>query len=216
MNQYNLILDASAFDRGLGNIKRWCNSNPKQKFKLQIYIPTFTINELNYLTNKFKSFNSKEALKFIETSTNNLNNDQNYDLIIEFSEILDIIPFSKVNVNDSSIVNKLPLRLKNLLKSCYYKCNLEESDVKWILVTEDPKIHEAANECNIPNCSIVDIDILLSKELNDKSFRESEKFNNLMLKNSIEKVTDDGDNVLITDFDKTVYASRGSGKLWTP
>lgn len=71
-------------------------------------------------------------------------------------------------------------------------------------------------QCNIPSCSIVDVDSILSKDMNDKSFRESEKFNNMMLKNGTKEESENGREIIRTNFNKTVYASRGTGELWSP
>lgn len=218
MNQYNFILDASAFERGLGNIKRWCEVC-KGKAKLNLYIPTFTLNELDFLQQRHKSFNARESLSFIDNLEPRLGKVQNpeLDMIIEFPDILDVIQWSDVNINNIETINKLPRRFKNLLKSCVYKCHLDDSDkAQWILVTEDSQVRKIADQCNIPWCSIIEVDSILSKEFKDKSFQEIEKFNDLLLKNGVSQVNEDGENVVKTKFKKTMYASRGKGSLWTP
>ncbi|KAL3232597.1 Nonsense-mediated decay protein 4 [Nakaseomyces bracarensis] len=243
MSQYNFILDASAFEKGLGNVKRWCQV-PKQGSKdsvhLRFYVPTFTLQELNFLQGRHKSFPAKEALKFIDkletlTSDNQSNHTvigrkvdddirTDLELFIEFPDILDAVSWSTVldqvtegpSVVDS--LNKLPKRFKLLLKSCVFKCHLENDDgLRWILLTEDPQVRKIATQCHIPWVSIVDADSVISRDMNDRSFRNSEKFNNTMLKRGVTKGEDlNGREVVKTSFDQTVYASRGSGKLWTP
>lgn len=244
MNQYNFILDASAFEKGLGNVKRWCQSNGnvdgKKNVYLRFYVPTFTLQELNFLQYRHKSFSAKEALKFIdklETATSegqrnhvvigrkkeeDLRSD--LELFIEFPDILDAVTWPTVlsycTEGQATIdsLNKLPKRFKILLKSCVYKCHLEDDDrIRWILVTEDPQVRKIASQCHIPWCSIVDADSIISKDMNDRSFRDSEKFNSMMLKRGVAKSENmDGKEVIKTNFDQTVYATRGSGKLWTP
>lgn len=240
MSQYNFILDASAFEKGLGNVKRWCQV-PKQGSKnsvhLRFYVPTFTLQELNFLQGRHKSFPAKEALKFIdklETITSESqrghvigrkHDDEirtDLELFIEFPDILDAVSWSNVldHASESSSVdslNKLPKRFKLLLKSCVYKYHLEDDGLRWILVTEDPQVRKIATQCHIPWVSIVDADSVISRDINDMSFRNSEKFNNTMLKRGVTKGEDqNGREVVKTSFDQTVYASRGKGKLWTP
>ncbi|CAI1601136.1 hypothetical protein SEUBUCD646_0L04040 [Saccharomyces eubayanus] len=218
MTQYNFIIDASAFEKGLGNIKRWC-SDCTETVTLNFYIPTFTLNELDFLQQRRKSFAARESLKFIDRLDDP--SFTNLKVFIEFPEVLDIILWSDVmeHNNNAGKVNiaKLPKRLKNLLKSCIYKCYLDGNEgLHWFLISEDSQIRDMAVQCNIPSCSIVDVDSILSKDMNDKSFRESEKFNNMMLKNGTKEESENGRETIKTNFDKTVYASRGTGELWSP
>jgi len=225
MSQYNFVVDASAFEKGLGNIRRWCNG-PSEKLSINLYIPTFTLRELDFLQHRRKSFSAKESFKYIDTLTNisdygNGHDDessQKVDIVIEFPEILDSINWDDVNVNQVGSLDRLPRRLKTLLKSAAYKClDMDENDpLRWILLTEDPQIREAAKLCDIPSCSIVDVDNILSKELNLKSFQNSERFNKMIKKNGTKQQDENGGDVVMTDFNKTVYASRENGKLWTP
>ena len=244
-NQYNFILDASAFEKGLGNIKRWAVNCPK-KVKLRFYIPTYTLRELDFLQHRRKSFNAREALKFIDdlsskpagfdpirtnsdngaataaanntSTTTPAETNTRIELFVEFPEILSTIPWSQVNVDNIDYVNKAPRRLRDLLKSCTFKCSPEENDdgLHWILITEDPQIQSLVGYCNIPWCSIVDADSILSKDLNDRSFRASERFNKLILKSGVKEQNVFGQDCVKTDFSKDVYASRGKGKLWSP
>ncbi|CCD27092.1 Nmd4p NDAI_0J02000 [Naumovozyma dairenensis CBS 421] len=239
MPQYNFILEASAFNRGLGNIKRWITQNTDngnttntsmnedlETINLNFYIPTYTLKELDFLQYHDKSFNARESLKFIDnyanpTHSNGNKNESNVQLIIEFPDILDLVPWSDIlqstDGSNQSIdqLNKLPRRLKNFLKSCIYK--LHDDDVKWILITEDEKIRKISTLCNIPWCSIVDADSLLSKEFNYKSFQETESFYNSILKNGgVKQINSNGDQIIKTNFENTVYAKRGAGELWSP
>ncbi|KAG0663437.1 nonsense-mediated decay protein 4 [Maudiozyma exigua] len=226
MNQYNFVVDASAFEKGLGNIKRWCN-RPSNKITINLYIPTFTLKELDFLQHRRKSFSAKESLKYIDTLTNIPSYNENdhdssqnppVEVIVEFPELLDSINWDDVNINGISSLDRLPRRLKNLLKSAAYKClDMDNNDpLRWILLTEDPQIRDAAKQCDIPSCSIVDVDNILSKELNLKSFQNSEKFNNMVMKNGTRRMNENGNDLVMTDFNKTMYASRGNGKLWSP
>lgn len=222
MNEYNFILEASSFEKGLGNIKRWCENCP-DKIKLRLYIPTFTLNELDFLRYKRRSFVARESLKFIDSVEGQ--KDNNPDFIIEFPDILEIISWSEVldavgdNNKDTETLNKLPRRFKNLVKSCLYKCQFDDGSdgLKWILVTEDSQVRDLANICNIPWCSIVDADSTLSRELNVKQYKEDKKFNHLIVKNGVkEETTKQGQKFIRTNFESTVYAPRGSGELWSP
>lgn len=225
-SQYNFILDASSFEKGLGNVKRWMVQYPAtNKIKLNFYIPTYTLKELDFLQYREKSFTAKEALKFIDSLETPLITDkkkENFNMIIEMPDLLDIISWNdvldSVNSNrDKDELNKIPRRYKNLLKSCVFKCNMEDENLKWILITEDTKVRKYASLCNIPWCSIVDADSILSREINDKNFQDSEKFLNLLLKNGgIKAENENGEQIIKTSFEKSVYASRGSGKLWSP
>lgn len=221
MNTYNFILEASSFEKGLGNIKRWCQDCP-DSIRLRLYMPTFTLNELDFLRYKRKSFVARESLKFIDSIDHKT---ENPEIIIEFPEILDIISWSEVldfvgeNPSDVDTLNRLPRRLKNLIKSCLYKCQFDDGTdgLKWILITEDPQVRSLANICRIPWCSLVDADSALTKEMNAKQYKESERFNKLMVKNGIKEETSQyGQRVVKTTFESTVYAPRGRGELWSP
>lgn len=220
-NAYNFVVEASSFEKGLGNIKRWCLECPETT-TLRLYIPTFTLNELDFLRYKRKSFVARESLKFIDNIHDHPSG--NPELIIEFPDIPDILAWSEVlefvgdNPKDLETLNKLPKRLKDLVKSCLYKCQFDGSDgLKWILITEDPQVRNLANICRIPWCSLVDADSALTKEMNVKQYKESKKFNDFIVKSGIkEETTKQGQRVVKTNFEKTVYAPRGRGELWSP
>ncbi|CAL9729278.1 nonsense-mediated decay protein 4 [Monosporozyma unispora] len=266
VNNYHFVVDASAFEKGLGNIKRWDQwlngknlKKSSKKIHMELYVPVFTMRELEFLQFRRRSNNAKDALKFIEQQLNIQNHSnspqshRSLELIMEYEDILNTIPWAEVNINRVDRINRVPKRFKDLLKSCTYKCRLssdisiygesddddiievqDESDItnnnndhyetengsgntgRWILVTEDPEIRQFADLCNIPHCSIVQIDSLLSKDLNDKTFKDTKKFNDMVMKNGIKEVSSNGDDIVKTKFKKTIYASRGSGKLWTP
>lgn len=285
VNNYYFVIDASAFEKGLGNIKRWDQwlngrkniQKKSKKVHIQLYIPTFTMGELEFLQFRRRSNNAREALKFIEQNNlknssvaNQMQGETSLEIIMEYPDILSTIPWSEVNIHHIDRLNKIPKRFKDLLKSCTYKCRLsndtfqqqeEESynddiieveDIevsnmrnnvktnknaedsennkmihkevdnnfnlksRWILITEDPEVRQFADLCDIPHCSIVQVDSLLSKDLNDKTFKDTRRFNDLVLKSGIKQVSSDGNDIVKTKFKKTIYASRGSGKLWTP
>lgn len=72
----NLILDHSAFVRGIGNIKRWFNldyikSNliKDEKVALNIYIPSYTLHEFDFAKRgtSMMATNARQAIRFIDT-----------------------------------------------------------------------------------------------------------------------------------------------------
>lgn len=86
----NFILDPSALTLGLGNIERWFDKNYFQaqvkdkdvKIVLNLYLPTYTLNELDYQRKGpiVGSTRAQEALKFIDRIL------ENDDGILEFNE----------------------------------------------------------------------------------------------------------------------------------
>lgn len=214
LSEYNFILDASSLEKGLGNIKRWCQES-RGKVVLRLYIPTYTLQELDFLRYKRRSFGAKEALKFIDQATN-----EYPDIIVEFPETLDLVLWSEVTSvvdgKEAEVLNRLPRRLKNLLRSCVYKCQLEENHLRWILVAEDIKIKELVGTCSIPCCSLVDAESTLTRETNEKQYEENQKFNHLIQSKGTGESLMGGRKVVRTNFDSTVYASRGKGSLWEP
>ncbi|SGZ52951.1 CIC11C00000001119 [Sungouiella intermedia] len=76
----NLILDNSSFIRGFGNIKRWFDQKyiksqlmpdgkePKESIQLNIYIPSYTLHELEFLRkgSSLLATNARKALAFID------------------------------------------------------------------------------------------------------------------------------------------------------
>lgn len=75
--EVNFILDHHAFVRGIGNIKRWFNSEyVEQQFDskfdglltLNIYIPTYTLHEFEYVKrgSSMTATNTRGAIKFID------------------------------------------------------------------------------------------------------------------------------------------------------
>lgn len=223
MNEYNFILDASCFEKGLGIIKRWLKECPG-KVKLRLYIPTYTLNELDFLKFKKKSYTAKESLKFIDIVCTDNDSSFGPEFIIEFPEILELVTWSEVLefVNDASkkdTLNKLPGRIKGLMKSCLYKCQFDDGSdgLKWIFISEDPLVRDMADICRVPCCSIVDADSILDKDMNTTAYQENQKFNNLVSQNGIKEETSTrGKKTVTTKFENTLYAPRGSGKLWTP
>lgn len=78
--EVRLLLDNSALTRGFGNVKRWFNEDyiksqlratkkaSGKKIHLSIYLPSYTLHELEYLRkgNTALASNAREALKFID------------------------------------------------------------------------------------------------------------------------------------------------------
>lgn len=73
----NVILDHSAFVRGIGNIKRWFNQEyikahidptAKEDIYLNIYIPSYTLHEFDYVKKgtSMMATNAREAIRFID------------------------------------------------------------------------------------------------------------------------------------------------------
>lgn len=204
-SSYQLIIDSSALERGLGNIRRWERAGSRVK----IYVPTYTLNELEYLSRRVQSTIAREALLYLEQYT---------DIEHEIPEIVDAVSWREVlGLADSAsinMLNKLPARLKQLLRSCVYKRHLDNPEDHWVLLTEDARIREAALCCQIPCATVVEVDSMLSKDLNDYSFRQSAKFNEKLLRSAKNK--DPEHAVAVTDFKKSLFANRGKGKLWSP
>lgn len=73
----NVILDHSAFVRGIGNIKRWFNEeyirahiseDAKEQIYLNIYIPSYTLHEFDYVKKgtSMMATNAREAIRFVD------------------------------------------------------------------------------------------------------------------------------------------------------
>lgn len=212
---FHFILDASALEKGLGNIKQWIPCNDSN-FLLQLYIPTYTLHELDFQKFKRKSYAARESLKFIDQ----LEDTSYFQLIIEFPDLVDLITWSEVSQfmkKTDTCLSLLNPRHKNLLKSCIYKCYLEEKEnVEWILVTEDPVIRQLAVEFQIPYFSIVEADQLISQKQHKNIYMNNVKFSKYLVKKSIKQIQNEGKEIYKTKFDRMVYAPRGHGELWTP
>lgn len=74
----NLILDHTAFVRGIGNIKRWFNSeyikanhriDNNELIYLNIYIPSYTLHEFDFVKKgtSMTATNAREAIRFIDS-----------------------------------------------------------------------------------------------------------------------------------------------------
>ncbi|SCV05903.1 LANO_0H17722g1_1 [Lachancea nothofagi CBS 11611] len=217
------ILDASCLEKGIGNVKRWCEPDQARKIsRLSLYIPTFTLQELDFLKYRRNSYTAKEALRFIDRA----DFPESVDLLIEFPELLDTILWSDVlerqvaEVTDFDLrpntSRSLPRRLRNLLKSCTYKCHLEGSnDQVWTLITEDPQVRNLADAFAIPHCSLVSADQEICKNLDKRAFQQNVKFSDYLKKKSV-KDTSNGKEVYRAKFDQAMYATRGPGDLWSP
>ncbi|KAK6461528.1 hypothetical protein DFJ63DRAFT_336319 [Scheffersomyces coipomensis] len=96
----NLILDRTAFIRGIGNVKRWFNdeyvktnmNTSKGSITLNIYIPSYTLHEFDFAKKgmSMSASNAREALRFIDKfiesegePKENTTNPILYNLIIE-------------------------------------------------------------------------------------------------------------------------------------
>ncbi|KAK6465039.1 hypothetical protein DFJ63DRAFT_5010 [Scheffersomyces coipomensis] len=96
----NLILDHTAFIRGIGNVKRWFNdeyvktnmNTSKGSITLNIYIPSYTLHEFDFAKKgmSMSASNAREALRFIDKfiesegePKENTTNPISYNLIIE-------------------------------------------------------------------------------------------------------------------------------------
>ncbi|KAI5951358.1 NMD4 [Candida jiufengensis] len=88
LRQVKLILDQTAFVRGIGNIKRWFNEEYiNQNFNrnsdpilLNLYIPSYTLHEFEFVKKgtSISATNAREAIKFIDQHLENYNyQDQN-------------------------------------------------------------------------------------------------------------------------------------------
>lgn len=74
--EVNFVMDPSAFLLGLGNIKRWFQTeyfrtqlkNKAERLQLGVYLPTYTLNELNHQRRgqTMSSTKAREALSFID------------------------------------------------------------------------------------------------------------------------------------------------------
>ncbi|KAK6458084.1 uncharacterized protein RJT20DRAFT_28815 [Scheffersomyces xylosifermentans] len=72
----NLILDHSAFVRGIGNIKRWFNDDyvktnlgkNSEAINLNIFIPSYTLHEFDFIKKgtSMTATNAREAIRFID------------------------------------------------------------------------------------------------------------------------------------------------------
>lgn len=77
----NLILDDSAFIRGIGNVKRWFDkgyvarqlkaskkNNSEEKVKLNVYIPSYTLHEFKFAkkSTSILGSNAREAIKLVD------------------------------------------------------------------------------------------------------------------------------------------------------
>ena len=76
-----LMLDHSAFVRGIGNIKRWFNEeyikqnfdNSSDQIVLNLYIPSYTLHEFDFAKKgtSISATNAREAIKFIDNYLEN-------------------------------------------------------------------------------------------------------------------------------------------------
>ncbi|SCU78119.1 LAMI_0A03510g1_1 [Lachancea mirantina] len=224
MAEFCYILDASALEKGVGHIKKWCDQeNKRSDVALSLYIPSYTLQELDFLKFRRNSPTAREALHFIDHTTTCQDGPE---IIIEFPDLLDTIVWSEVLAFQTQELPEYDLtgatqrsllrRYKMLLKSCVYKCHLEgRNDKTWILVTEDSTVRRLANAFQIPYCSVVAADGDISRQVDKRSHRRNVKFNKYLKKKSTKEVTN-GKEVYKTNFSDMMYAPRGGGELWSP
>ena len=81
VRQVRLILDHTAFVRGIGNIKRWFNeeyitrntTRTDEIIKLNIYVPSYTLHEFDFVKKgtSITATNAREAIRFIDNYLEN-------------------------------------------------------------------------------------------------------------------------------------------------
>ncbi|KAI5960141.1 NMD4 [Candida pseudojiufengensis] len=81
--QVKLILDQTAFVRGIGNIKRWFNDDyinsnfnkNSEPILLELHIPSYTLHEFEFVKKgtSISATNAREAIKFIDNHLENYN-----------------------------------------------------------------------------------------------------------------------------------------------
>lgn len=96
----NLILDHTAFVRGIGNLKRWFNKafvddtlrTADSKVVLTLYIPSYTLHEFDFVKKgtSMVATNAREAIRFIDEHLGAMNNISGtrlaYDVQIELAD----------------------------------------------------------------------------------------------------------------------------------
>ncbi|KAH3898915.1 Nmd4p SCDLUD_005259 [Saccharomycodes ludwigii] len=128
------ILDASCFEKALGHVLEWIElTSNKQKNSICFYLPTFTIEELNFLKNKRKNMNAIKSLKIIDTKSdffdlelcdeglkdNTSSGNGSWNSILEKYLIIE-------KEKNSTYIKKLPSRFKKLIKAYY---NFQEKTI---------------------------------------------------------------------------------------
>lgn len=90
-----LILDQTAFVRGIGNIKRWFNEDyinknatrTNETIKLNIYVPSYTLHEFDFVKKgtSITATNAREAIRFIDNYLENEVKSKSTKIIYDFS-----------------------------------------------------------------------------------------------------------------------------------
>ncbi|AET40649.1 Nmd4p Ecym_6268 [Eremothecium cymbalariae DBVPG len=215
------ILDASVFQKGLGNIRQWYDDVSSQKqnlLQVHLYIPTYTLMELDFQQAKRKSYIAGQSLKFID----GIKESQWFHLHLEYPETVgkvlddDVARFAKGSAGKLSISGLRP-KFQTLLKSCVYKCLLEEEqkDANWIVVTEDPHVVSILDEHGVPHVDLMQADRMVQEILQTIPFKRHARFNE-DLRRTVRRVELDGKQVFKTSFEQVLYAPRGRGTLWSP
>lgn len=217
---FNLILDASAFEKGLGNISLWPMINHKDLL-INAYIPVYTVEELDFQRFRRKSFMAKKALHFVDQ----LQETDVFKLHLEYPELNEAISWNetlKMADPKPSSQQLIPTRFKKLLKSCFLKCyyepkmEVEGKEGGWILVTEDEKVRALARQFHIPHISVVEADSALGSFVKSDNYQTNVAFSRNLKENSDRKKVEDGKEVYVTNFDEDFLASRPTGELFVP
>ena len=87
---FNFILDSSAFQKGLGNITLWTELQHPDVL-VNVYIPVFTIQELDFQRFRRKSFVAKKALHFIDA----LQERDHFKMQLEYPELNEAISWNE-------------------------------------------------------------------------------------------------------------------------
>lgn len=140
--QVRLILDHTAFVRGIGNIKRWfneeyINSNTTRSneiINLNIYIPTYTLHEFDFVKKgtSISATNAREAIRFID---NYLENEvEIYSDKIQYNLILES---PQDNVPSWNKCNHYKVHSPKIKEFPNYKTKFDSS-----LIGQTPKVNE--------------------------------------------------------------------------
>ncbi|EGW33271.1 uncharacterized protein SPAPADRAFT_66253 [Spathaspora passalidarum NRRL Y-27907] len=94
IRQVRLILDHSAFVRGIGNVKRWFNdeyvkanaTRSNEVIHLSIFIPSYTLHEFEFVKRgtSISATNAREAIRFIDNYFENEDNEDRKNSVIEY------------------------------------------------------------------------------------------------------------------------------------
>lgn len=121
---------------------------------------------------------------------------------------LDVFELQQNMVQSGNQKAEMPLRLRYLIRSCIHKTFLENSDAKWHLCCEDPV---TSIWCRSFGIDVIDLGMLTHiMESEDGSLGDLKHLS------FVENLDQPTKPPVTESFDNTVYASRGTGKLWRP